>query len=90
MCVLALPKAQCGQYWHCLFRGDSEGARCLQPPYTLTGEWGLPQASLAGRAWVPDRQQAAQPGHREAGRTSWWGMLAGQEGLHGGHARPRA
>ncbi|KAL4442949.1 hypothetical protein ABPG77_008440 [Micractinium sp. CCAP 211/92] len=36
VCVLALPKAQWGQHWHCLFRGDSEGARCLQPPYTLT------------------------------------------------------
>ena len=35
ICVLSLPKAEPGQQWKRLFVGDSEGARCLQPPYAL-------------------------------------------------------
>lgn len=37
VCVLAIPKAEPGERWRRLFRGDSDGARCMQPPYTLTG-----------------------------------------------------
>ena len=37
VCVVAIPKAEPGEHWQRLFRGDSDGARCLQPPYTLTG-----------------------------------------------------
>lgn len=37
VCVLAIPKAELGEHWSCLFRGDSYGARCMQPPYTLSG-----------------------------------------------------
>lgn len=37
VCVLAVPKAQPGEQWRCLFVGDSHGARCMQPPYTLMG-----------------------------------------------------
>lgn len=37
VCVLAIPKAELGEHWSCLFRGDSRGARCMQPPYTLSG-----------------------------------------------------
>ncbi|PSC71468.1 heat shock [Micractinium conductrix] len=36
ICVLAIPKGQPGERWRCLFEGDSEGARCMQPPYNLT------------------------------------------------------
>ena len=35
--LVTLPKAQAGQQWLRLFRGDPDGARCMQPPYTLTG-----------------------------------------------------
>ena len=37
MFCVSLPKAEPCEPWACLFRGDSDGARCLQPPYTLTG-----------------------------------------------------
>ncbi len=37
MCVLCIPKAEYGEHWGRLFRGDSHGARCMQPPYTLSG-----------------------------------------------------
>ena len=35
--TVQLPKAKVGQHWHRLFRGDPDGARCLQPPYQLSG-----------------------------------------------------
>ena len=38
MLALAIPKAEPGEPWRCLFRGDSDGARCMQPPYSITGE----------------------------------------------------
>jgi len=31
----ALPKADPGESWKRLFRGDPDGARCLEPPYTI-------------------------------------------------------
>ena len=31
----ALPKAAPGEAWKRLFRGDPDGARCLEPPYTI-------------------------------------------------------
>ena len=44
VCVLAIPKGELGEQWRRLFRGDSDGARCMQPPYTLSGAAG-PHAS---------------------------------------------
>jgi HSP20 family molecular chaperone IbpA len=36
-CLISLTKAQPGgEHWSRLFRGDSDGIRCLQPPYSLT------------------------------------------------------
>ncbi len=32
----ALPKSKPGEVWKRLFRGDPDGARCLQPPYTIS------------------------------------------------------
>jgi len=37
MFCVGLPKAEPSEPWSRLFRGDSDGARCLQQPYTLTG-----------------------------------------------------
>lgn len=48
VCVLAIPKAEPGEHWCRLFRGDSHGARCMRPPYTLSGAGGR----LAGRCLV--------------------------------------
>jgi hypothetical protein len=36
VCVVALRKATQGEHWGTLFKGDSEGARCVAPPYILT------------------------------------------------------
>ena len=35
--TIALPKGQPGEVWLRLFRGDSDGARHMQPPYQLAG-----------------------------------------------------
>ena len=35
---MVLTKKQHGEHWRHLFRGDPDGARCMQPPYTLSGE----------------------------------------------------
>lgn len=37
---LILSKAVPGEHWRRLFRGDPDGARCLQSPYRLTGDEG--------------------------------------------------
>ena len=36
--TIQLPKGKPGQVWTRLFRGDPDGARCLQPPYQLAGQ----------------------------------------------------
>ncbi|KAI3436650.1 hypothetical protein D9Q98_006066 [Chlorella vulgaris] len=36
VCVMALPKGEPGVQWKRLFVGDSDGARCLVPPYTMS------------------------------------------------------
>lgn len=38
VCVLGLPKAEYGKHWPRLFEGDTDGVRCMQPPYTLSRE----------------------------------------------------
>lgn len=35
--AISLPKDECGVTWRQLFRGDSDGVRCLQPMHTITG-----------------------------------------------------
>ena len=35
--TIQLAKGKPGQAWQRLFRGDPDGARCLQPPYQLAG-----------------------------------------------------
>ncbi|KAL6778128.1 hypothetical protein ACKKBG_A17025 [Auxenochlorella protothecoides x Auxenochlorella symbiontica] len=35
-CTVSVTKAEYGQFWTRLFRGDSDGLRCLEPPYRLT------------------------------------------------------
>ena len=47
VCVLAIPKAEPGEHWGRLFRGDSHGARCMRPPYTLSGAGGRAGGRLA-------------------------------------------
>ena len=37
MFCVGLPKAEPCEQWTRIFQGDSDGARCLQQPYTLTG-----------------------------------------------------
>ena len=32
-----MAKQTLGEHWQRLFRGDSAGARCMQPPYMLAG-----------------------------------------------------
>lgn len=63
VCVLAIPKAEPGEHWSRLFRGDSHGARCMQPPYTLSG---AVRCTGVGRRW-----RHARPGafHASAVRT---------------------
>ena len=34
---LALSKKLHGEHWRRLFRGDPDGARCMLPPYRLSG-----------------------------------------------------
>ena len=36
--ALTLPKQECGASWQRLFRGDSDGMRCMQPPCSIAGE----------------------------------------------------
>lgn len=36
LCAVAVRKASCGESWGRLFRGDSDGLRCLEPPYRLS------------------------------------------------------
>lgn len=38
MFTAVLCKGMPGEVWDRLFRGDSDGLRCLKPPYCLTGE----------------------------------------------------
>lgn len=35
ICVVSLPKLEIGKHWQRVFMGDSDGVRCLQPPYSL-------------------------------------------------------
>lgn len=35
LCAVLVPKAAPGERWARLFRGDPDGARCLEPPYCL-------------------------------------------------------
>ncbi len=35
---MVLTKKEHGEHWRHLFQGDPDGARCMQPPYTLYGE----------------------------------------------------
>lgn len=37
--TIQLSKGKAGKEWKRLFRGDPDGARCLQPPYELSGAW---------------------------------------------------
>lgn len=37
---LVMWKQVVGEHWRRLFRGDSDGARCMLPPYQLTGSIG--------------------------------------------------
>jgi hypothetical protein len=37
MLVITIPKAEPGKKWTRLFRGDPDGVRCMQPPFTITG-----------------------------------------------------
>lgn len=57
VCVLAIPKAEPGERWRRLFRGDSDGARCMQPPYALTGAGRGRGGRGAGAVRLPARQQ---------------------------------
>lgn len=36
--VMTICKGKPGQKWLHLFKGDPDGARCMQPLYTLTGQ----------------------------------------------------
>ena len=56
MCVVAVPKGEPGEHWRRLFRGDSDGARCIQPPYTLSG---AAQWYLAGHMAADVRLQSS-------------------------------
>lgn len=37
---MCLTKGQPGENWRRLFRGDPDGARCMEPPYRITGRLG--------------------------------------------------
>lgn len=53
VCVVVLPKAEPGQCWPRLFRGDSVGLRCMEPPYTMAGgSRGVAQEQAAGCSTV--------------------------------------
>ena len=34
-CALVIPKGVFGEHWDSVFKGDSTGLRCLQPPYSI-------------------------------------------------------
>ena len=40
--AISLPKAEYGAMWQRLFRGDSDGVRCLQPLCVITGRQEVP------------------------------------------------
>lgn len=69
VCVLAIPKATWSEHWRCLFQGDSEGVRCMQQPYTLSGGQQLPPGQPVGATWLPDEQAGKRAGG-QAGRPS--------------------
>lgn len=35
ICAIAIPKSEPGQQWKRIFEGDSDGIRCIHPPYEL-------------------------------------------------------
>lgn len=63
VCVVVLPKAAPGERWRRLFRGDPDGARCLEPPYSVMGKsQGGKMASLPPRGvWQRDNWSRGQP-----------------------------
>ncbi|KAL4457675.1 hypothetical protein ABPG75_012540 [Micractinium tetrahymenae] len=63
VCVLAIPKSQWGEHWPCLFRGDSEGARCMQPPYTLSETEDDVLLELELPFWIEREDVAVDFGH---------------------------
>ncbi len=50
--MLELAKAERGEHWRRLFRGDPDGARCLLPPYRLAGaRSGLACSQVSAVCW---------------------------------------
>lgn len=62
MCVLAIPKGEPGEHWARLFAGDSDGARCMQPPYTLAGAAAAGEAAALRRWWAAWRREQGRCG----------------------------
>lgn len=50
-CTVSVTKAEYGQFWTRLFRGDSDGLRCLEPPYRLTGAPRSRHGGMGRRWW---------------------------------------
>ena len=47
--VMSLQKGKPGQKWQRMFRGDPDGARCMQPVYNLTGQCAASCVSLCSQ-----------------------------------------
>ncbi|KAI7845861.1 hypothetical protein COHA_000595 [Chlorella ohadii] len=65
VCVLCIPKAEYGEHWGRLFRGDSHGARCMQPPYTLSETQDDVIMEIELPFWIDPEDVSVRFGERE-------------------------
>ena len=58
MLGLVMAKSGPGEHWRRLFRGDADGARCMQPPYTLSGDAVTAASTMSGLVACPQASAA--------------------------------
>lgn len=67
VCTLAVPKAEYGAHWPRLFRGDPDGARCLQPPYEIFDGEDDVSLNIELPFWIDPEDVRVHFGERELG-----------------------
>eukprot|EP00887_Chlorella_sp_A99_P002814 scaffold6.g2814.t1 len=65
VCVVALPKAALGEPWPRLFVGDSDGLRCMEPPYSMTENADDVVLELTLPFWIEAEDVRVDVGERE-------------------------
>jgi len=61
----ALPKREPGEMWKRLFRGDPDGARCLEPPYSIQEEKDNVYLEFEVPFWIEPRDVRVEVGPRD-------------------------